>query len=170
MKNKIFFHSLLWLLTLPFIFISCGDDNEEPDNEPAGWNQAILGKWKLDVNENLYEIQSVTQSSINLQSIVLDFIDDTNVKANFKIEFTGPGGGLGEVKETVYTYSMSGEYIRFTNIETNEVSEMKYDISGGQLYLSYKGGSKFPTLNYTDNDDKPHIYTGPTSAIYTRVE
>ena len=168
MKNKIFFLSLLWLLTLPFIFISCGDDNEEPDNEPAGWNQAILGEWKLDVNEKLYGIQVEGISYNEVLSISLDFIDDTNVKAIFIIEFTRPGGGGTIVRETDYTYSMSGEYIRFTNIETNEVSEMKYDISGGQLYLSYKGGSKFPTLNYTDNDDKPHIYTGPTSAIYTR--
>ena len=170
MKNKIFFHSLIWLLTLPFIFISCGDDNEEPDNEPAGWNQAILGKWKLDVNENLYEIQSGNQSSINLQSIVLDFIDESNVTVWMRIASNTAGGGGGSSVPIYYKYSMSGDGIRFTNIKTNEESEMKYDISGAQLYLTYKGGSMFPTYNYTDNDGKQHAYTGPTSAIYTRVE
>lgn len=175
MKKKLFYNFLLWLFALPFVFISCGDDNEEPDNETAGWNQKILGEWKLDVNEKVTAIQDgdVEDEKLSISeilSISLEFIDETNVKVSLLIMYTRPGGAFTEISGTYYKYTMSGDNIRFTNIETNEESEMKYDITGSQLYLSHKGGSKFPTLNYTGFNGIQFSYGGPTTAIYNRVE
>ena len=169
MKKNFLYCFLLCMLAIPVVFVSCGDNTDEPENGNSEWNSKILGSWKWDLHEVLYETQGESgNSKTYLEYISLNFIDETDVKVCFCILTSNPGGFLEETIPIDYKYSMNGNHILFTNSKTNEVSEMIYDIQGNHLRLTYKDGSKFPVLYLINSEDC--IYSGPSTATYTRQE
>ena len=169
MKKNFLYCILLCMLTFPVVCVSCGDNTDEPENGNSEWNQKILGSWQWDLHEVLDETQGESGNSQKyLENIRLDFIDKTDVEVYFVLGSYRPGGVATYTTDVNYKYSMNGNQIIFTNIETNEVSEMIYDIQGNNLQLTYKAGCKFPVL-YSEKGDEC-IYSGPSTATYTRLE
>ncbi|MCH5245244.1 MAG: hypothetical protein J1E84_02185 [Muribaculaceae bacterium] len=163
MKKIILCYLAMCLLAFPMIFSSCSENNDsdELENE-AGWNKEIIGDWKYDINA------SIPNANFAITYIALHFIDESKVDVGLGIEGSTAGGGGGFEIGIPYSYYMKGDRIYFIKSDTQQTSEMTYDIANDKLYLSLKSGSNFPICKYPYNDGMMLNFEGPASALYTR--